>query len=182
MALEAEKALGIPITGFAANHLTLLPQQLLEEQYQSMRDLWIEVPSQNIRMNILGVPLINGTWDVSWLGENAGYLEGSAYPTLNGNSVLTGHNYLSSGLPGPFVHIKDLKFGDLVIVHAFGAQYIYQVQTIDYLQPGEVKKLLKHEETPWLTLLTCDQYNNAVGTYQIRVAVRAALITEKAGK
>jgi len=175
-------ALGIPITGFAPNTMTLLPLQSMNEQYQSMSDLWLEIPSQNVQMNIVGVPLQNGTWNISWLGEDAGYLEGSAFPTLNGNSILTGHNYLSSGLPGPFVHLKDLKYGDQVIVHAFGAQYLYQVQTIDYLQPGDVKKLFKHEETPWLTLLTCDQYDVSLGIYRTRIAVRAILVNEKPEK
>jgi LPXTG-site transpeptidase (sortase) family protein len=147
-----------------------------------MSDLWIEIPSLNVKMNIVGVPLNNGTWDISWLGENAGYLVGSAYPTLNGDSILTGHNYLPSGLPGPFVHLKDLKYGDQVIVHAFNARFTYQVQRLDYLQPGDVKKLFKHEETPWLTLLTCDQYDATLGTYRVRIAVRAVLIDEKAEK
>jgi LPXTG-site transpeptidase (sortase) family protein len=181
-AIENWNALGIPITGFAPNRVTLLPRQSADQVYQSMSNLWIEIPSQNIRMNIVGVPLTNDAWDISWLGENAGYLEGSAYPTLNGNSILTGHNYLPSGLPGPFVNLKDLKYGDQVIVHAFGAQFIYQVQSLDYLQPGEVKKLFKHEETPWLTLLTCDQYDDTLGTYRMRIAVRAELISEKAEK
>jgi LPXTG-site transpeptidase (sortase) family protein len=170
-------AIALPITGFAPGRITHLPITSSIFSYNAMGDLWLEIPSQKVQMNIIGVPLDKGHWDITWLGKNAGYLEGSAYPTFNGNSVLTGHVYLSTGKPGPFENIKDLKYGDEVIIHAFGEKYIYQVQSIDYLRPNEVKKLLEHKETPWLTLLTCYQYNDDTNTYRLRVAVRAELVS-----
>ena len=170
-------AIALPITGFAPGRITRLPIHSSIFSYDTMGDLWLEIPSQKVQMNIIGVPLDKGHWDITWLGKNAGYLEGSAYPTFNGNSVLTGHVYLSTGKPGPFENIKDLKYGDEIIIHAFGEKYIYQVQSIDYLRPNDVKKLLEHKETPWLTLLTCYQYNDDTNTYRLRVAVRAELVS-----
>ena len=89
----------------------------------------LEIPRLGINIPIVGVPLKNGIWDTAWLGKQAGWLEGSAFPSWNGNSVLTSHVYLSNGLPGPFVYLSKLKFGDKVIVHAFGQKYIFEVQT-----------------------------------------------------
>lgn len=36
--------------------------------------------------------------------------------------------------------------------------------------------VLKHEEKPWLTLVTCKDYDEKSGTYRNRVVVRAALV------
>ena len=172
--------LAIPVTGFKPGMVTLLPAQSAGKEYGTLGGLWLEIPTQSIQMKIVGVPLKDGEWDITWLGNNAGYLEGSAYPTLKGNSVLTGHNYLASGLPGPFVNIKNLQYGDEIIVHAFGQKSIYQVQTVEYLRPQDVKKAFKHAEEPLLTLLTCNQYDKDSGTYKQRVAVRAVLVAFEA--
>jgi len=104
------------------------------------------------------VPKKNGTWNVSWLENQAGWLEGSAFPSWNGNSVLTGHVYLASGLPGPFVSLNKLKFGDKIVVHAYGQKYIFEVQTNTIVDPND-KSVMKHEEKSWLTLVTCKDYD-----------------------
>ena len=90
------------------------------EAYLAEDDLMLEIPSQGVNISIVGVPKRNGTWNVAWLENPAGWLEGSAFPSWNGNSVLTSHVYLSDGLPGPFVNLNKLKFGDKIIVHAYG--------------------------------------------------------------
>jgi hypothetical protein len=36
--------------------------------------------------------------------------------------------------------------------------------------------VFRHEEKPWVTLLTCQGYNETSGKYQYRIAVRAVLI------
>jgi sortase (surface protein transpeptidase) len=38
---------------------------------------------------------------------------------------------------------------------------------------------LKHEELPWVTLVTCRGYDEATGTYKYRVLVRAELVEVK---
>jgi len=116
---------------------------------------------------------------VSWLGKQAGWVEGSAFPSWNGNSVLTSHVYLSNGLPGPFVNLSKLKFGDRIIVHAFGQKYIFEVQTNTIVEPNNVSAVMKHEEKPWLTLVTCRQYDEKTNTYKKRVVVRAVLVEVK---
>ena len=176
----APAAAKVPATGFAPQRATALPKQPASKAYTAMSDLWLEVPRLGVRMNILGVPqATDGTWDVSWLGNDAGWLSGSAYPTWNGNSVLTGHVYDADGQPGPFVHLNQLWWGDQVIVHAGGAQYVYEVRSVLQVSPQDVSTMMQHEQLPWLTLVTCRGYDEASNSYQYRVLVRAVLVTVK---
>lgn len=166
----------LPATGFTPNIITNLPEQPLNESYSAMGDLWLEIPSQNVKQNIVGVPKGKDGWDVSWLGNDIGYLAGTAFPTWAGNSVLTGHVYNANGKPGPFINIGDLSWGQKVIVHAWGQKYIYEVRTINKrVLPTDTRLITKHEEYPWLTLITCHDYNQATNQYNYRTIVRAVL-------
>ena len=89
--------------------------------------------------------------------------------------MLTSHVYLSNGLPGPFVNLSKLKFGDAVIIHAFGQKYVFEVQTNTLVEAND-PSVLKHEEKPWLTLLTCKEYDERMNAYRKRVVVRAVLL------
>jgi LPXTG-site transpeptidase (sortase) family protein len=126
-------------------------------------------------MPVVGVPLKKGGWDVSWLANQAGWLEGSAFPSWKGNSVLTGHVTSSSGLPGPFANLNKLKYGDKVIVHLGRQKYIFEIRTNQVLSPNDTSAY-KHEVKPWITLITCNEYDPGTNTYKKRVVVRAVLI------
>jgi LPXTG-site transpeptidase (sortase) family protein len=165
----------IPGTGFAPDVITALEPQPAELAYD-VTDFWLEIPSLKVKMPIVGVPYVDGKWDVSWLDTNAGWLNGTAFPTWNGNSVLTGHVGLASGKPGPFANLGSLKYGDQIIVHINGQKYIYEVQTNQLVTPSSISSLLKHEESSWITLVTCKYYNEKTGEYSFRTVVRAALI------
>jgi hypothetical protein len=91
--------------------MTVLPVQSADKAYTAMGDLWLEVPKLGVQMNIVGVPETAGTWDVSWLGKQAGWLQGSAFPTWTGNSVLTGHVWNADNTVGPFRYINTLWWG-----------------------------------------------------------------------
>ena len=164
----------LPDTGFAPNVVTDL-SNTPHETYIQTGGIKVEIPSLGINIPIVGVPLKNGVWNVAWLGKQAGWLEGSAFPSWNGNSVLTSHVYLSNGLPGPFINLSKLKFGDTVIVHAFGQKYVFQVQANALVEPNNTS-VFKHEEKPWLTLVTCKEYDEKTNTYRKRVMVRAVLV------
>ena len=41
--------------------------------------------------------------------------------------VLTAHVYLANGLPGPFANLNELKYGDQIIIHAYGQRDIWCV-------------------------------------------------------
>jgi LPXTG-site transpeptidase (sortase) family protein len=165
----------LPATGFAPNVVTDL-SNVQKETYVQTAGLTVEIPSLGINIPIVGVPLKNGEWNVSWLGNQAGWLEGSAFPTWSGNSVLTSHVYGSNGLPGPFVNLGKLKYGDKITVHAYGRKYTYEVRANSVVEPNDAS-VFKHEERAWLTLVTCKEYDEKTNTYKKRVVVRAVLVS-----
>jgi len=163
----------IPVTGFKPGITTDLSH--VPYAVYSDTDITIEIPALSLNIPIVGIPKTDGNWNVAWLGNQAGWLEGSAFPSWNGNSVLTGHVYLSNGKPGPFAKLHELAFGDQIIVHAFGQKYIFEVRTNAIIAPND-KSVMKHEEKPWVTLVTCTDYNQKTGTYKNRYIVRAVLM------
>ena len=126
------------------------------------------IPRLNLQMPITGIPQSAGTWDVSWLGEQAGWLNGTAFPTWAGNSVLTGHVYNAAGKPGPFVHLNWLWYGVKVIIHAWGGEYIYEVRQVKQVVPEAISSVITHEELPWVTLITCRGFDKSMNTYNYR--------------
>ena len=164
----------IPVTGFEANVVTDLSNFELET-YTTQSDVMLEIPSLGVNLPVVGVPMRMGTWNVAWLGNEAGWLEGSAFPSWNGNSVLTGHSYLANGNPGPFAGLNGLKFGDKIIVRAYGQQNIFEVRTNLIIEPND-KSIMMHEELPWITLITCKDYDEKNDTYLHRIVVRAVLV------
>jgi large repetitive protein len=164
-----------PATGYAPNVVTDL-RDTPREFYAQTGGLTVEVPSLGINIPIVGVPLRNGEWNVSWLGNQAGWLEGSAFPSWSGNSVLTGHVYGANGLPGPFVDLGKLKYGDKIIVRAYGQTFMYEVHANVVVEPNDTS-IFRHEEKSWLTLVTCKEYDEKTNSYRKRVVVRAVLIS-----
>jgi LPXTG-site transpeptidase (sortase) family protein len=128
-----------------------------------------------VKMAIVGVPSTANGWELTWLGDRAGYLDGTAYPTWSGNTGITGHVYLPNGKPGPFVNLHTMVWGQQVIVHLDGQKYIYEVRSVRRVWPDDIT-VLGHAELPTLTLITCQGYNEAASDYRYRIAVRAVLI------
>lgn len=166
----------IPLTGFAPGQQTGLPEQTVEKAY-SRENMWIEIPALGLSQDIVGVPEGLGGWNVSWLGDNIGYLEGTAFPTWAGNSVLTGHVTGADGLNGPFANLDNLTYGEQVILHAFGQKYVYEVRNVNlWVNPNSTGILTRHEDFPWLTLITCRGYDEDSGSYRWRTVVRAVQV------
>ena len=88
---------------------------------------------------------------------------------------MTGHVYLPSGLPGPFVNLDQLSWDDEIVVHAFGELYVFRVRSNQIVLPHD-SETIQHEEYPWLTLVTCRGFNEVTGKYNYRVRVRAVLV------
>jgi len=163
-----------PATGFAPGRMTALPAQPADRAYATLGDLWIEIPALGVRLPIVGVPQTKDGWDVTWLGSQAGYLYGTAFPTWKGNSVITSHVTLPSGRAGPFSNLKNLRWDDQVIVHYAGQRHVYSVRTTSAVSAGH-PSIFRHEDRSWLTLVTCGGYDNASGEYRYRVVVKAVL-------
>lgn len=167
----------IPVTGFAPGRVTDL-SGLPVTRYHALNEVTLEVPALKLKLPIVGVPMKNKTWDVNWLLNQAGWLEGSAFPGFSGNSVLTSHVTLPYGQAGPFASLDKLKYGDKVFIHAFGELYIYQVKSISERYATD-PAILRHEDKSWLTLVTCADYNETVETYLKRLVVKAELVQTK---
>jgi LPXTG-site transpeptidase (sortase) family protein len=143
--------------------------------------LGIEIPALNLATTIVGVNLQSGTWDVSWLQNQVGWLNGTAYPTWAGNSVLTAHSINTDGRPGIFYNLRGLRAGDFISVNNAGYRYTYKVVSNKSVQPNDIS-VLKHQEKSYLTLLTCDKYDMKSGTFLRRTVVSAVLVDVSAIK
>ena len=107
--------------------LKYLPVQRITSTAR-LGDIHLIIPALDISLPVLSIPQNDQGWDLNWLWQDAGWLEGTAYPTWTGNTVLTGHAYLPSGYPGPFVDLGDLSRGDKIVLIANGYSYSYQVR------------------------------------------------------
>ena len=170
----------IPSTGFTPNTMTSLPPQPANQMYANLGPTSLEIPSQKLKVTIVGVPKTQEGWNVTWLGNNVGWLNGTAFPSWEGNSVLTAHVYNSNGLPGPFLNIKNLKYGDQIIVQFAGEQYIFEVTKTVLVKPFDSRFAFEHlEKHSYLTLITCEGYSEQIDSYHFRRVVRAVLVSVK---
>ncbi|MGD2253432.1 MAG: sortase [Anaerolineales bacterium] len=163
----------LPPTGFAPGRVTALHGGA--QPFALHGGLELDVPALGIRLPIVGVSADGGSWGVNWLNGQAGWLQGTAFPSWPGNSVLTGHSYLASGLPGPFVDLKELRWGDEIILHVFGYRHVYRVQRRLFVLPDDLS-VISHEDDPWLTLITCYGFDEARNAYRYRVVVQAVWV------
>ncbi len=137
----------------------------------------IEIPTLGIKFPIVGAPIKDKTWDLTWLKDSVAYLEGSAYPTTAGNTVVTAHVQDANKNLGPFSDIKGLQLGQKIYIHVNGQTYVYQVQESRKISPNSINAMFKHEEDSWITLVTCEDFNAKTGLYSTRRLVRAVLIS-----
>ena len=90
--------------------ISSLPVQSEQESFTDL-DLRLIIPKLHKEVAIVGVPLTESGWNISWLGNAAGYPKGTAFPTCRATPSLQ-DVHLPSGLPGPFVNIGQLSYGD----------------------------------------------------------------------
>jgi LPXTG-site transpeptidase (sortase) family protein len=162
----------IPVTGFAPHVAT--PLNGIRPRYDATA-LQIEIPVIGVHTSIVGVQIQNGGWDISWLQDQVGWLNGTAFPTRNGNSVLTAHVVNADGKPGLFSKLKYLGFGEYVYIYSSGYRYTFQVVSSQATKPDDLTAF-RHLDKSYLTLITCDQYDVSTSSYLQRVVVRAKLV------
>jgi LPXTG-site transpeptidase (sortase) family protein len=165
----------LPMTGFQPGVVTPLPQMPFNYAYAQTGGMLLNIPKLGLNTGIIGIPLQDGEWNLTWLGKQAGYLEGTTFPTWNGNSAITAHVSNADGTPGPFAALGSLKWGDTIEIYAYGQVYSYSVREIKQTTPNDTS-VFKSEDRSWLTLLTCRGYDEATDTYDYRIVVRAVLI------
>jgi LPXTG-site transpeptidase (sortase) family protein len=167
----------IPVTGFAPDIVT--PLNGMPHPRYGPTALQIEIPVIGVDTSIVGVQIQDGGWNISWLQDQVGWLNGTAYPTRTGNSVLTAHAVDADGKPGTFAKLKYLGKGEFIYLYDAGYRYTYQVISNQAARPDD-STVLAHLEKPYLTLITCDQYDVKSNSYLQRVAVRAKLVDVRA--
>ncbi len=167
----------LPQTGFPPDVRTSLPSQPEGLTYQNMGDMQLEIPGGDGPLVIVGAPKVGNTWPLDWLAPGqVAWLEGTAFPGLAGNTVISGHVFDANGAPGPFVNLEQLSWGDEIVIYAWGQRYIYQVREVyPWVDPND-KTLLAHRERDWITLITCKGYDQVRGVYRWRTAVQAVLV------
>lgn len=165
----------MPATGFAPNRITAIKPQPKESQYQDLNSIRLAIPNLHVQTDVVGVLPNNTGWDLTWLWNQAGYLQGTAFPTYVGNSVITAHVSLPNGKPGPFANLSSMKYDDPVEIHAWGNTYIYRVRSVERVSPDD-RSAFRHEEESWLTLITCQGFDEASGEYLWRMVIRATLV------
>ena len=112
------------------------------------------------------------------MGQSAGYLNGTAFPTWVGNSVLTAHVWNADNTPGPFFHLKDLQSGDQFLIQAFGQTYVYEIRSNRLVSETNLG-VMNDSDYSLVTLITCESYNEGSGEYLYRRVVQAVLIEVK---
>ncbi len=134
-----------------------------------------------VKTPIVGVELKNGIGMSHGCQNQVGWLNGTAYPTWTGNSVLTGHTVNAVGQPSVFSRLNQLNAGEYIYVYDLGYRYTYKVVSNKLVQPNDIT-VLKHEDKAYLTLITCDDYDEKTDTYLRRIAVRAVLVDVREAK
>ncbi len=167
----------LPQAGFAPDVTTERAPKLVDLEYQGMGGMQLAIPAIDQRAEIVGVPKLGNTWDVNWLESGqVGYLEGTAFPTWQGNTVISGHVYDPDGSPGQFANLEQLSWDDEIIITAWGQDYIYKVREIDHWVSPNNREVFGHKDHDWLTLITCKGYDEARDIYWWRTVVQAVLV------
>ena len=165
----------IPVTGFPPGLLTDVgPAPAVAYDYDT--GVTLNIPKLKLTLPVVGVPQKHGTWTLDWLSGAGGWLEGTAFPGLQGNSVITSHVVTHYGAPGPFERLRVLSTGDYVFVNAFGRTYIYEVKAVVQVAADDLESVFGHATKPVLTLMTCSRFNEAKQIYDGRLVVRSELI------
>jgi LPXTG-site transpeptidase (sortase) family protein len=167
----------MPESGFAPGVITIRPEPAENAKFEALDGLKLEIPRLNVSESIVGVYPSETGWDISWLGDQIGWLNSTAFPTWNGNSVLTGHVADADGQPSVFARLGELKYGDQIIVYLNGQKYTFEVRKVNTLVDPHSKAAFAHEDQPWLTLITCQGYNEKTGEYDWRIVVKALLVS-----
>ena len=166
----------LPNSGFAFENQLVMRDPTAVKPYTMTSEMMLTIPSLHVKASVVGIPYRHDEWDVSWLNDDAGWLNGTAYPTWQGNSVITGHVWDAYNQPGIFHDLKQLSYGQQIKIDLYGSTYVYEVRENRLIYPSSVNLALQHKDSSWITLLTCEGYQGDEGGYQYRRIVQAVLV------
>lgn len=120
----------LPRTGFSSAHPQALDAMPKDLNYKPL-SLMLEIPTLDVLSEIVEVPLSDGEYAVSWLGNSVGLLEGSAFPG-NGVTILAAHNHLNNTEIGPFVMLSSMEQGERIFIRDSSSKLLtYEVYAND---------------------------------------------------
>lgn len=165
------EGIALPKTGFST--ASLLPEKPMDLNYKPLRRT-LEIPSVSVFSEIVSVPFAGGEYPVTWLGADAGLLEGSALPG-KGQSVLTGHNHLNMTEAGPFANLNSITAGDRIFVrNERGNLQVFVVYANMKVAENDISGVNRiiASDPQSLTLITCED-ERPEGGYANRRVVAA---------
>jgi len=137
----------------------------------------LRIPALNLIKPVHAIPLNNGTWNVSELGGDVGWLETtSVHPNdqqamvFVGHMTFSNHNLLEQGA---FADIPNLPYGAVVTLETDTGSHTYLVDSVRRVSPDNTD-ILYQEQGNSILLLTCADWNPQTGIYENRLLVRAS--------
>lgn len=130
------------------------------------------IPSLNVFATVINVYLDGEAWDLSNLGNNVGYLQGTSRVDRGGNMVLAGHIETGRGEQAVFANLGDLQPGQPVLLIRNNAEFRYVVRERLVTGPDDLS-ILYPTDAETLTLITCGAYNLFDDLYEERIVVIA---------
>ena len=64
-----------------------------------------------------------------------------------------------------------------MVLHSYGQRYTYAVRSVTQIDSSDVESVFAHEDLSWLTLVTCQDFDEQTNEYRARLLVRAVLIS-----
>ncbi len=163
----------LPATGFPTRPGTLLREQPAAVKYDSV-NMRLQLPTLNVETELVRVPLTDKTWQVEWLGNKAGVLEGSSLPGA-GFSIIAAHNSLNDFEIGPFALLSKMDINDMIIVqNSRNKSQFFHVYENKLMRPSDFAAIASiAEQVPnSLILITCEN-ESADGGYLNRRVIFA---------
>ena len=102
----------LPETGYASSR-PQHPERVGTAAVHRNTGWSLQIPSLSLNTEIVIAPRGEKNFDVSYLENKAGLLEGYALPG-DGRTIITGHDHLSLTETGPFAFLYDMEIGDRI--------------------------------------------------------------------
>jgi LPXTG-site transpeptidase (sortase) family protein len=136
------------------------------------------IPALNVHETIIRVPIVSGTWDLSQLQNQVGWLETTGnWPHDDLAIALVGHVTVSAVQRGPFVDLWRTHLDDTLIYRWAGTDYVYAIREKTNAEAEDIRRAYVPDgET--LVLITCTDWDFVAQVYVKRLVVRAELIEQ----
>ena len=162
----------LPRTGLSSRSPQFSERKPLSLNY-AQTGLVLQIPSLDVSADVVQVPFEGDEYQVQWLGDSAGLLQGSARPG-EGVSVLTGHNHLSGTEAGPFAFLSQLEPGTKIFVIKENAEIIsFSVIRSESVAAEDISGLetIVNQFENALALVTCENERFSGGYADRRVVI-----------